>query len=135
MILLSKNFCFLLFFENFCHVIGSFFFVFLTWITYDPYITWKNCTKILGSKTILRASEVNVLPFSSNALFLHWNLKPSMRVPKLYVFWTYSSENEIFCKFLEDQNHKSHFVPKNQKFGNRQTQTDKVFQKKHIFRF
>ena len=39
----------------------------------------------------------------------------------------------IFCKTLEDQNHKSHFVPKNDKFGNRQTQTDKLFQKKHIF--
>ena len=62
-------------------------------------------------------------------------LKSKTAVPKLYVFWTYSSENVIFCKIPDDHNHKSHFVPKNDKFGNRQTQTDKVFQKKHIFRF
>ncbi len=81
-----KIFVFCFFLKIFVTLWDHFFFVFLTWITYDPYITWNNCTKILGSITIVRASEVNVLSFSSNALFLHWNFKASQGAPKLYVF-------------------------------------------------
>jgi hypothetical protein len=135
MILLSKKRFFLFFFEKFGHDgrAKGFHLSNLNYIWPLHHLekfyenSWKHNN--------LRASEVNVLSFSSNALFLHWNLKPSTEVPKLSVFLTHSSENVIFCKSRQDQNYKSHFVPKNDKFGNRQTQTDKVFQKKHFLRF
>ena len=120
--------------KNLGRLMLSKLFVFQNWITYDPHISCKNFTTKTQAKNFVRWSQVKVKPFFSNALILHSNFKVWTKVLKVCVFWQYSSQNAPFRKSLTDQNHKWHFVPKNDNLGNRQTQVDKVFQKKHIFR-